>query len=194
MNILTVSHDFSLFRFRPDSTLIRAEDSYYIPDYVKGLKFAPVICFRCRRPGKCVEEKFAGRYLDSFGYGLFLYPELSGIPSPDRDFISCALDFTSLIPLKFHPMSDYGAISGISGLCPTSSPLRAEVNGIVTVESPAHPSYGRIWHTVSEITRYTSIRTGDFISFELAEPMDVAAEDKITLHLGDSLLTGVTVL
>ncbi|MBQ0006764.1 MAG: hypothetical protein KBS57_05115, partial [Alistipes sp.] len=109
MNILTVSHDYSSFRFRPDSTLTRSQETYYLPDFVSSVSFSPILFFRCSRPGKSVEKKFAHRYVDSFGHGIFLYPELSDGINGNREFISSALDFSSIIPLTTHPLSDYGS-------------------------------------------------------------------------------------
>lgn len=194
MNILTVSHDFSIFRFRPDSTLVRTQDSYYIPDFVESLSFSPVLCFRCGRPGKSVDTRFARRYIDSFGYGVLLFPELSGDITGNREFISNALDFTTVIPLLFRPISDYGAISSENEECIPSHRLRVAVNGRTIIESPAHPSYPIIDNIISGITRFSAIRTGDIISYELTGHIAVGGEDKITLFCGDDLITGVTIL
>jgi len=194
VNIITVSHDFSFFRFRPDSTLIRVQDSYYLPDYVIGLRFAPVVCFRCSRPGKSVDKKFAGRYIDSFGYGVLLFPDLSEDIPESREFISNALDFTSIIPLNFRPMSDYGSFCIENERNLPAHRLKAAINGHHVIESPAHPSYDMIGDIISGITRFSSTRTGDLISYELAEPIAVGREDRITLFSGDTLLTGVTIL
>lgn len=194
MNILTVSHDFSIFRFRPDSTLIRAQDSYYLPDYVKGLRFAPVVCFRCSRPGKSVDKKFAGRYVDSFGYGILLFPDLSEDIQESREFISNALDFTSIIPLNFRPMSDYGSFRIDNENSIPAHRLKAAINGHPVIESPSHPSYDMIGDIISRLTRFCATRTGDLISYELAEPIAVGGEDKITLFSGNTLLTELTIL
>lgn len=194
MNILTVSHDYSFSGFRPDSTLIRALDSYYVPDYVTGLEFVPVVCFRCGRPGKSIERRFARRYIDSFGYGILLYPELSEDIVGHREFFSNAMDFTSIIPLSFRPISDYGAILAEHEAYIPLHRLRAAVNGRTVTESPIHPTYAIIEQIISDITRYSSIRCGDFISCELAAHIAVGREDRITLFRGETLLTGVTIL
>jgi len=194
VNILTVSRDYSFSGFRPDSTLIRALDSYYIPDYVTGLEFVPVVCFRCGRPGKSIERRFARRYVDSFGYGILLYPELSEEVTAHREFISDAMDFTSIIPLSFRPMSDYGAILSENESGMPSHRLRAAINGKTVTESPVHPPYATIEQIISNITRYSSLRCGDFISCELTAHIAVGREDRITLFSGETLLTGVTIL
>lgn len=187
MNILVVSHDYSSYRFRPDSTLTRNQEIYYLPDFVESVSFSPILHFRCSSPGKSVEERFAHRYVDSFGYGILLYPELSGRITENREFISSALDFTSIIPLGTHPISDYGSF-------PSFKPARVTVNGHLVAENPPHPSYDRIREMISGITRYVSTRTGDFISYELLPPMPAEKGKKIDLWVGETLSTSVLIL
>lgn len=187
MNILTVSHDFSLFKFRPDSTMIRSQDRYYLPDFVDSVSFSPVVWFRCSRPGKSVEERFAHRYVDSFGYGILLFPELSESVRGERDFIASALDFTSIIPLQTHPISDYGAF-------PAYKPLKVTVNGHTLLTSPPHPTYDRLREIIAGITRFAATRTGDLIAFELSGHIAAGRESKIDLWTGEELLTGMLVL
>lgn len=187
MNILTVSHDFSLFKFRPDSTMIRCQERYYLPDYVGSVSFSPIVWFRCSRPGKSVEEKFAHRYVDSFGYGILLFPELSDSVTGEREFIAEALDFTSVIPLQSHPLSDYGAF-------PSFKPLKVTLNGHTLLENPVHPGYDRIRAMIAGITRYAATRTGDMIAYELSDHIAAGRENKIDLWTGGELLTGMLVL
>jgi len=167
--------------------MIRSQDRYYLPDYVDSVSFSPVVWFRCSRPGKSVEEKFAHRYLDSFGYGILLFPELSECVSGERDFIASALDFTSVIPLQSHPLSDYGAF-------PSFKPLKVTVNGHILLENPVHPDYDSIRAMVAGITRYAATRTGDMITYELCGHIAAGRESKINLWCGDELLTGMLVL
>lgn len=187
MNILTVNHDFNLFKFRPDSTMTRSQERYYLPDYVKSISFSPIVWFRCSRPGKCVEKRFAHRYLDAFGYGILLYPELDDSICGDREFIAEALDFTSIVPLQSHPISDYGAF-------PDFKPLTVAVNGHIVSENPPHPDYDRIRQIISGITQYAATRTGDLIAYELTPHMAAGREMKIDLRTGGELLTGVLIL
>lgn len=187
MNILTVSHDFSVFGFRPDSTLIRSQDRFYLPGFVRSISFSPILYFRCSRPGRAVEVRFAHRYIDSFGYGILLYPEVSEAIKENKAFAESALDFTSVIPNAIHPLSDYGAF-------PTFKPLCVTVNGHQVSESPDHPTYEDLRRMISGITRFTSIRTGDFITYALTEGIPVEKDSRICLRSGPELLTSFLVL
>jgi len=187
VNILTVSRDLSKFRFRSDSSLIRSQERYYIPDFVDSLSFSPIVCFRCSRPGKAVEERFAHRYVESFGYGILLHPELSPSVTENRDFITSSLDFTTVIPVKDYPFSDYDAASGPGSLSVT-------LNGHTVADSPVLPGHDEIGVLIAGITRFTTIRTGDLIAVELTDRIAAGREQRICLRLGDELLTGILVL
>lgn len=187
MNILVLNHNDSSFSLRSDSTLIRNMDRYYIPDFVDSLSFSPILYFRCSRPGKSVEERFALRYVDSFGYGILLHPELSPAVTGNREFISSALDFTTLIPVRSHPISDYDVSSSRKSLC-------IKLNGHETLSGLEHPDNGKIRKAIAEITKYMSMRTGDFITFELTGKTAVAKGQKIDLNEGEDSLTGVLIL
>jgi len=187
VNILTVGHDYTLFKFRSDSTMTRSQENYYLPDYVKSISFTPIVFFRCSRPGKSVEERFAHRYIDAFGYGILLNPSLSDDITSNREFIASALDFTSIIPLETHPISDYG-------FYPSFKPLMLSVNGHVILESPVHPTYDRIRQMIAGITRFAATRTGDLIAYELTYPIAAGMEQKIRLFVGGALLTEVSIL
>jgi hypothetical protein len=58
--------------FRPDTTLNREARDYYLPDGIDAIVLTPCIYSKVAKAGKCVSERFAGRYVDNFGFGVLL--------------------------------------------------------------------------------------------------------------------------
>ena len=59
MNIIVSPYGKESFYCRPDSTLIRALDEYYIPDQVEKVSAVPVMYIKTLRAGKAIANRFA---------------------------------------------------------------------------------------------------------------------------------------
>ncbi|MGN0189693.1 MAG: hypothetical protein ACI395_09285, partial [Candidatus Cryptobacteroides sp.] len=55
---------------RPDTTWERENRDWYIPDFITGVLWSPVLFTRIGKAGKCVGRKYADRYIDGMGFGL----------------------------------------------------------------------------------------------------------------------------
>jgi len=101
MNIIVKAFGGGIF-VRPDTTLEKDNDNFYVPDFVNRIDLSPVIFARISKPGKYISEKFVGRYYESFNHGLLLYPR--GLCVEDEEFAgSLCLDHTSYLPLPLLP-------------------------------------------------------------------------------------------
>jgi len=182
VNILTVNHDLTEIGFRPDSTLIRTMPKYFIPDYVSRLYAVPALCLKYSRAGKAVQHKFAGRYFDSFTFGILLHPEFA----PDADCtvaaLSVAMDYTSLISNNFLPIMALDEISA-----------DFLVNGEKTGNELTMPSVDVLREIVVKITRYTASRTGDIVAVELSPKTEVFKNDYVRLATSGSIEINLTV-
>lgn len=59
---------------RPDTTRIKDSEDAYLPDFVNRVDWTPVIYTKIIKSGKCIAERFASRYFDSFNVGVLLFP------------------------------------------------------------------------------------------------------------------------
>lgn len=159
MNIIVVPKDKKSFYCRPDSTLIRALEVYYAPDYIEKISATPVLYVKTLRAGKAVAPRFVERYIDSYGFGLLLHPTLKdGTFEQNGDFIVNSLDYTSILPLKSFPLET-----------PISEhTYKVTLNYKEIFETQFDfPSFDEINQIIGNISRYCSLRIGDFITFEL---------------------------
>lgn len=156
---------------------------YYLPDEVSALAMAPVLSVRIRKPGKSVSSRFADRYLESFGFGLLLYPELNPGIAGYRDFLSNCLDDTTLIP-NLRKNFQEESISNQDFTC--------IINGNPLPEIVL-PSLADIAGRLTEITGFCSLRMGDLLLFPLCPPTEVHPENRIAARWQGSCLFDLTV-
>ncbi len=181
MNIL-ISHfaDNSLI-IRPDSTLVRTIDRYFVPDGVAGITFSPVAVFKVNRAGKSISSRFAKRYIDSFSFGILIHPVLTTEDDSNNLFIVNSFDFTTIVPLQLSPVSEYFEKEKTS--------LRFMIDNVDLHLDLHFPSQKEIYDRIEYFTHYGSVRMGDFISFELSQEIDINPKGRlITLWDGNTII------
>jgi 2-keto-4-pentenoate hydratase/2-oxohepta-3-ene-1,7-dioic acid hydratase in catechol pathway len=55
---------------KPDSSILRNNKDFYLPDFSENLQYELEVIFRVSRLGKHVQSKFAHRYYDAVGLGI----------------------------------------------------------------------------------------------------------------------------
>ena len=169
---------------RPDTTWEKENRDYYIPDFVKGMLWSPVLFTRVGKAGKCVGRKYADRYTDGIGFGLLLHPlvECNGEAVP-----SSCMDHTTILPFPLYnkivldtPGNEAVYLCDNVALCS----FRTGAEASEGTESGAMPSEtapeetatmvtvsaGIILDAICEVSRITSLRIGDIVAVELLSP------------------------
>lgn len=59
-----------VWTLKPDTTLLRNNDPFYIPSFTREVEFACQLIVRLNRMGKGISERFAHRYYDEVGLGV----------------------------------------------------------------------------------------------------------------------------
>ena len=147
---------------RPDTTMDRENRDFYSPDFSGGLMYSPVLFARISKAGRCVAEKFAGRYYDSVGYGILMYPAAL---MDDIAWASC-IDRTSRLPFPMYNRITLGQEDNFFRLFRDGEEIYCTNGG----------SESMIEKAIARITGYMSLRTGDLIAAELEKPSVLVAE------------------
>ncbi len=160
---------------RPDTTWERDNEDLYVPEFVRGLSWTPVLFARISRPGRSVGPEFAERYYDGASYGVLLYPD--DLLDGSETGFACAscLDHTSFLP--FPVFDKDAAFSPDSRFClmldsrAEDSVPAGEQHGRESLELYSHSgaSPADICKAIAEATRSIYIRTGDIIALELRQ-------------------------
>ena len=73
MNIIVRPYGSEFCHCRPDTTWERENKDFYSPECVNEIWWTPVVFARVCKAGKCVGNKFVGRYYDGVGCGMLMY-------------------------------------------------------------------------------------------------------------------------
>ncbi len=149
---------------RPDTTWEREDKDLFSPDSVNSFLYTPVLFARICKAGKCVGRKFAERYYESAGYGLLLYAGDLMDGSPLSIASASCLDHTSVLP---------SAMSARTALENAQEPFILYKDGKEIFRS-GKTDTGMIESVISEASSFVSLRIGDMIAIELAEPAALA--------------------
>lgn len=149
---------------RPDTTWEREDKDLFSPDSVNSFLYTPVLFARICKAGKCVGRKFAERYYESAGYGLLLYAGDLMDGSPLSIASASCLDHTSVLP---------SAMSARTALENAQEPFILYKDGKEIFRS-GKTDTGMIESAISEASSFVSLRIGDMIAIELAEPAALA--------------------
>jgi hypothetical protein len=181
MNIFISPFSNDSFYYRPDSTLIRTLDEYYVPDYVSQIGVIPIQYVRIEKPIKYIDKKYVHRYIDSFGCGILLSPTISNNFNP---FLSNSLDFTTIIPLEHTMLKDNYSI--------IDKDLDVRINGKSLFSNIIFTEEDTLYSIIAEISRYCSIKIGDFVACELAKRESLSIGDHVEIlsqsHILNSLI------
>lgn len=146
--------------FRPDNTLNREARDYYLPDGVDAVTLTPCIYSKVVKAGKCIAERFAGRYVDNYGFGVLL----------DADGAD--------------PMEAI-CLDGSSFLSGDTIPLSGIENASFEVSVNYGPWYrggsfdaAMLYDALVTVSRHSTLRAADLLA--------VCLPASIVLHKGDS--------
>ena len=178
MNIIISPFEKETYYFRSDSTFIRAISDYYIPDYVKELSLVPVLVFRIDRAGKAVRSKFAMRYFGPFNYGILLKFVIDEKFDSYREFIGNSMDYSTIVPKELN------ALENFVSFLDNDRPLTITINGLEKFRMEQNPSLSSLYGKFSLITDFCSVRTGDFLAYELSDPIPLKKGYHILEHNG----------
>ena len=159
MNIVVRTYEGQTYT-RPDTSWNRKSEDWYVPEFVEGVSFTPVLYAHISRPGKSILPRFAQRYYNATGMGLLLYSEpISGCAGIAA---SACLDGTSLLP----------ELSAEA----TSAPAELLLEGKRIFEFPSQGT-DTVNEALSAATGSCLIRRGDLFCLELSPIQSLCSRD-----------------
>ncbi len=171
MNIVTVPYNSDFYYIRPDISLNRDSNDYFCPDGITEITVAPFVYIRMDKAGKAISFKFAGRYCSQIGYGVNLTAQSLVNKDYPMSFLTAnSLDNTTYVSRLYLPEELPADILKSNNL------QENNLQNFSTTELV------ECFHKqIEKITRLTSVRTGDLIVLELAEPAPVKIGDIVNL-------------
>ncbi len=184
MNIVTVTYNSNFHYIRPDISLNRDGNDYFCPDGITDFTVAPFVFIRIDKAGKSVGAKFAQRYYSRIGYGLNLTAKsLIDNTVPQSFFTANSLDNSTYVSELFLPEEfPFNKIN--ESLKQFVKQLQEKSN------NPAQDNFLALTDSqtlkeifaskMEQITKLSSIRTGDFIALELCNHVKIHTDSIVS--------------
>jgi len=147
-----------VFFLKPDSSLLRNNDPFYIPGWTKEVHYETELVMRICRLGKCIDKKYARRYYDEIGLGVdFTARDVQndlkrkGLPWEKAK----AFDQAAVIGKNFIPIDRLPENNKIR--------FRLNVNGETVQEGNSGLMIFSFDEIIAHISKYMTLKMGDLI-------------------------------
>lgn len=147
-----------IFFMKPDSSLLRNNDPFYIPDWTKDLHHEIELVIKINRIGKNIEKRFAHRYYDEIGLGIdFTARDVQeqlrkkGLPwEKAKAFDSSAVISTNFLSKSIFPDDE-------------SIQFKLNINGKPVQEGDSGLMIFGFDEIISHVSKYVTLKIGDLI-------------------------------
>jgi acylpyruvate hydrolase len=147
-----------IFFMKPDSSLLRNNDPFYIPDWTNDVHHEIELVIRINRIGKNIEQQFAHRYYDEIGLGIDFTArdvqaqlKAKGLPWEKAK----AFDQAAVISSTFFPKS----------IIPDDESIffKLNINGKTVQEGNSGLMIFGFDELISHVSKYVTLKIGDLI-------------------------------
>lgn len=151
-------YDEPVIFLKPDSSLLRNNEPFYIPEFSKNLHYEVELVVRINRLGKYIDRKFAHRYYNEIGLGIdFTARDLqaqlikAGLPWEK----SKAFDRSAVVSQTFVPKENFRDLNAIK--------FRLDLNENTVQKGDTSLMIFPIDEIISQVSKYFTLKTGDLI-------------------------------
>lgn len=147
-----------MFFMKPDSSLLRNNDPFYIPDWTNEVHHELELVIKINRIGKNIEKRYAHRYFDEIGLGIdFTARDVQnelrkkGLPWEK----SKAFDKAAALSSTFFMKSIFSDLDTIN--------FKLDINGEVVQEGNSGLMLFGFDEIISHVSKYVTLKIGDLI-------------------------------
>ncbi len=147
-----------VFFMKPDSSLLRNNDPFYIPEWTNDVHHEIELVLKVSRLGKGIEKRFAHRYYNQVGLGIDFTArdvqnqlKAKGLPWEKAK----AFDRAAVIGSSFLPKESFSDMKNIS--------FRLEINGNTVQDGNSGLMIYDFDDIVSHISEFVTLKIGDLI-------------------------------
>ncbi len=158
--------------------MVRDSKDFFPPDIITNISVAVSFVVKISKSAKYTYKEFANKYYSEYGLGVVIYPE-NLLKSTKSDIISCgnifSLDNTSYVSDFFTHVeeikSDNSLILKIDDIA-----IFEELLGVKIIE--------KIDTSIEEVSKYSSLKSGDLLFIELSKRINVKVGSNLNLSYG----------
>lgn len=187
-HIEEMHHEFPqnpVFFLKPDSSLLKNKD-FWLPNFSNDIQYELELIFRIGKLGKCVQKKFAHRYIDGIGLGIDvtardLQKECKDAGRPWE--IAKAFDSSAIIS-NFLALDDFTNIDNIN--------FKLLKNGNEVQIGNSSNMVFSIYDIIEYVSRFMTLKIGDIIftgtprgvgKLSVGDHLNAFLEDKEMLNI-----------
>ena len=150
--------DEPVFFMKPDSSLLRNNDPFYIPDWTNDVHHEIELVLKINRIGKNIEKRFAHRYFDEIGLGVdFTARDVQqklkekGLPWEKAK----AFDQAAVLGNTFIKKEELNDAANIQ--------FKLNINGDLVQDGNSNLMIFSFDDIISHISKYVTLKIGDLI-------------------------------
>ncbi len=150
--------DEPVFFMKPDTSLLRNNDPFYIPEWSNEVHHEIELVIRISRVGKNIEKRFAHRYYEEIGLGVdFTARDIQyelikkGLPWEKAK----AFDRAAAISNTFLPITEFSDMNKIT--------FELNINGKTVQKGDSGLMIFGFDDIISHVSRYITLKIGDLI-------------------------------
>ena len=147
-----------VFFMKPDSSLLRNNDPFYIPEWTADVHHEVELVLRISRVGKGIDKQFAHRYYDAVALGIdFTARDVQnilkskGLPWEKAK----AFDRAAVLSNTFVPATDFPDLQNIS--------FKLDINGVEVQQGNSALMIFGFDEIVSYVSQFVTLKIGDLI-------------------------------
>jgi acylpyruvate hydrolase len=142
---------------KPDTALLKNNDSFYYPDFTQDIHHELEITLRISKEGKNIQPQFAANYFDAIGLGIdFTARDLQSKAKSKGLPWDLAKGFNGSAPVsEFLPVADYPDLKNINFTLRLNQEIKQQGNTSLML----HP----FEDIISYISRFILLKKGDII-------------------------------
>lgn len=142
---------------KPDSSLLRNNDPFYLPDFAQSFHHEVELVFKINRLGKNIEERFAHRYYSEVALGIdFTARDLQDdLRSKGLPWEKCKAFDGSAVLSQFVPISKYSDIKNLQ--------FKLLVNGETRQTGNSDAMIFNIDQIIAHLSKFFTLKIGDLI-------------------------------
>lgn len=150
--------DEPVFFMKPDSSLLRNNDPFFIPEWTSDVHHEVELVLRVSRLGKGIEKRFAHRYYDAIGLGIDFTArdvqnklKAKGLPWEKAK----AFDRAAVIGSEFVPVGDFNDLKNIG--------FRLDINGNTVQNGNSGLMIYDFDTIITYVSSFVTLKIGDLI-------------------------------
>ncbi|MDR2836323.1 MAG: fumarylacetoacetate hydrolase family protein [Bacteroidales bacterium] len=146
-----------VFFLKPDSCLLKNNKNFWLPNFSQDIQYEIEIVYKIGKLGKCIQKKFAYRYIESVGLGIDITARDLQNQCKEKRLpweISKCFDGSAVVS-NFIPIDEIADVNNLN--------FFLNVNDIRVQTGNSYDMIFNIFEIIEYVSQFMTLKTGDLI-------------------------------